>query len=253
MNNQALVTIKLLPTLGQSPYMKGWWIEPENPLLSWGRIKPPREHFWESIHFQRQIPMAQKNDHDRPTKMIERSHEGTRVGRNGLSCLEPCIKCETKGWRTTESPPTSASPADIGATYTLRVVGVTPLEKWLWRNSSTEPTGQCWTHCLHHEAKNLHLKANKRLVEGALEWIIVSVAYRLVLGPLWARTSRPRGDGVDRENQSRQCVVVLEANRSTSARPNLCHTRFTTWGVISIPRPPGSVSRASLSSGDLGH
>ncbi len=66
----------------------------------------------------------------------------------------------------------------MATTYTLRVAGVTPSEKRLWRNSSTEPMGQ-WTgsraRCLHHEAKSLHLKPYKRLVEGALELMIVTV------------------------------------------------------------------------------
>ncbi len=111
---------------------------------------------------------------NRPSKTIVRSQEGTHAGRKGLSRLKPCIKREAKEWRPTEAPPTGGCPTDMATTYILRVAGVTPSEKMTLK----KPMGK-WTgsriRCLHHEAKSLHLKAYKRLVEGALELIMMLV------------------------------------------------------------------------------
>ncbi len=73
-------------------------------------------------------------------------------------------------------------------------------------------------------------------------------AYSLVLGHSWASAFRPRGDRWDRANQSKQCVVMLEANRSTSVCPNFCHMRFTTWGW-SLHSPSYSLCLESRSPG----
>ncbi len=55
---------------------------------------------------------------------------------------EPCMNRETRGWRPTETLSIYAWLADMAATYTLRVAGVIPSEKRLWRNSSTEAIWQ---------------------------------------------------------------------------------------------------------------
>ncbi len=90
---------------------------------------------------------------DSPCNTMDRSHDGTRAGRIGRSRREPWINRETRGWWPTETLSMYAWLVDMATTYTLRVTEVTPSEKRLWRNSSTEATGVS-TKRLHSPSAN---------------------------------------------------------------------------------------------------
>lgn len=66
----------------------------------------------------------------------------------------------------------------MATTYTFKVDGDNPAEKCSYRNSSTLQTGQLtgssWRF-LHHEVNTPHLRAYSFLVEGDLEWNMVSI------------------------------------------------------------------------------
>jgi len=92
---------------------------------------------------------------------MARSQAGALECKAGLSLNVPRRKRVIRGPLPREEAPAGDLKADIAATYTFKVEGVSPAEKRSYKKSRTVPTWQSTglkARSLHHVENNFHLK-----------------------------------------------------------------------------------------------
>ncbi len=118
-----------------------------------------------------------KGTFERASKTTAKSQVGILGRTRGLSLPIPRRNRVTSGFLPRDWLPTGEWWAEIASIYTLNVYEDNPEANLSCRNSNTDPigysTGSSWW-LWHQHVKSCHLAAYDFLVEGALDWRMVS-------------------------------------------------------------------------------